>query len=495
MMTWLRRDTDLPAATVAAEPAIGEVAVREAADLEALRAPAAAIPRARLGRTRALAAGLLCLLNAAVAGVLLLQHHGLDRAVAAVNEVCGTPGSGAPSGCDLVNRSSYAEMKGVPVAAAGLVVYGSLAVLLLLGFLASAEPRTAGGVVAVVALSVALAADVLLLFLQAVVIRAFCRLCLLTYLVGALALVLVFPARRALGALFRGLAGDGRLVLAGWGMATLALVGGVAVAEKGLDWRERAGAAAVLGDPRPALPPGAAPPAAASDVQRYQEEARVAAEQARRLQEILDDPQKLERYFTDKASRDYEQGPVHALKLDGVPARGPAQAPIKVVEYSDFLCPFCRNIAGAFDKFLPESQGRVAVYFKNYPLESECNPNVTPTVHAGACQLALGGICAAEQGKFWPYHDRVFTSPPTSPGADDVARIAGEAGLDAAALRDCLGSSKARDRLAAEIKEAQAAGVNATPTLFLNGRRLPRVNDFLAMVERETARLGLPPKQ
>ena len=69
----------------------------------------------------------------------------------------------------------------------------------------------------------------------------------------------------------------------------------------------------------------------------------------------------------------------------------------------------------------------------------------------------------------------------------------GEAGLDATALAACLDAPGTSARLKAEIDEAERAGVKATPTLFLNGKKLPRVNDFLVMVEKESARLGLPP--
>ena len=132
----------------------------------------------------------------------------------------------------------------------------------------------------------------------------------------------------------------------------------------------------------------------------------------------------------------------------------------------------------------------MALYFKNYPLDHSCNPHLKSTVHAGACALALGGLCAHDQGKFWPYHDKVYSSHLSSPSVKDVARLAGEAGLDKAALETCLTAGKTRDRLAAE---AHGAGVDATPTVFINGRRLTRINDFIQMVDKEGARLGLPP--
>jgi protein-disulfide isomerase len=243
----------------------------------------------------------------------------------------------------------------------------------------------------------------------------------------------------------------------------------------------------------PASSPSTAGAPLPPDAQRWQEEARMAQEQARRLQEILDDPRKLEQYFTEKAAREFEQGPVRTLDLAGVPFKGPADAPVRVVSFSDFLCPYCRQLAGAFAGFIPQSANRVALYFKNYPLDQSCNPNLKMTIHSGACALALGAVCANEQGKFWPYHDKVYASPPPNPAAKDVARLAGEVGLDAATLESCMLSAKAREKLNAQIAEAHGAGVSATPTVFINGRQLPRINDFIQMVDKEFARLGLPP--
>lgn len=454
-----------------------------------------AAPRG-ISRLRLLLLIAVAVVNAGLSGLLLLQHHGEGRAVAALSQVCG---EGADSGCDKVAQSRFSQVWGMPLGGYGLLVYGSLALLLVLALLAGPETRGAAGALALLVLTIALAVDVALFGIQLVAIRAFCKVCLLTYAVGALGLVLALPARRdgrVLGeALVRP---DGRLAFTGWALATAALLTTVVAAEKALDLRERERARLVLGAPAasaftqtPAAP--FATPAPGTDAARFQEEARVATEQARRLQEILDDPRKLDQYFAEKAAREFEQGPVHPLKLDSAPYKGPAQAPIRVTEFSDFLCPFCRNIAAAFASYLPTTAGRVSVYFKNYPLDAECNPNVKPTIHAGACRLARGGLCAHEQGRFWPYHDKVFGSPPADLPKTDLTKLAGEAGLDTAAFAACLDSPRIGERLAAEIAEGKQAGVEATPTLFVNGKRLPRINDFTQTVEKEAQKLGLPP--
>lgn len=444
-------------------------------------------PIVAIATWRVLAAILLSAANVALSGLLLLQHHGQTAAVAAVEQLCGP---GTESGCAQVARSRWSSVAGVPVAAIGVAFYAGVALLLLLGLLAGAQSRAAAAALALLALGLAVAVDLVLLAVQAVAIRAFCALCLLTYVLNALALLALLPARRDGSVVGESVTRrDGRLAFMAWIVAALAIAGGVAIGEYGLRRGEAAAAGTVLG--LPAAP--SAGEGAGGEMERYREEARAAGEQARRLQEILDDPNKLERYFAERAAREFEQAPVHMLDLAGVPLKGPAAAPIKVVEYSDFLCPFCRNVAMAFNGYLPTSAGRVGVYYKNYPLDAECNPNVRPSVHAGACLLALGGICAQEQNRFWPYHDRVFGAPLSNPQMPDVVRLAIEAGLDATAFEQCMASAPARDRLGAQVAEAHAAGVNSTPTLFINGKRLPRLADFAATVDKEAARLGLPP--
>jgi protein-disulfide isomerase/uncharacterized membrane protein len=422
---------------------------------------------------RRLGAILLLLVGALFAALLLMQHHGEPGAVGAVNELCG---NGQTSGCEVVAQSEYSSFAGIPLAALGLLFYLSLLALLLLAPSAGAAAEAAAGRLALGATLLALALDLVLLGLQGFVIKAFCRLCLATYAVNAVVAVALWPARRLKG----GPAALGRLAFTAWAIAAAGIASGVFAWNGALVARAANRAGTLLGSP-----------ATAAAVTTGGDEALRA--EVQRLRESLDDPQKYQEYLTAKSEREFGAATVQSFELAGVPVKGPADARIQVVEFSDFLCPFCRAIAGAFKDFLPQSQGRVSVRFKNYPLDQECNVHMKNTVHVGACWLARGGICAQQQGRFWAYHDRIFDKPLREAAKADVVKLASEAGLDAASLGACLDAPGTDARLKAEIEEAERAGVKATPTLFLNGKKLPRVNDFLVMVEKESTRLGLPP--
>jgi protein-disulfide isomerase/uncharacterized membrane protein len=465
-------------------------------------------------RKRIAGALVLCIAGAIVSGVLLLQHHGESGAVSAVNQVCG---DGQTSGCETVARSSWSKVGGLPLAAVGLFFYGSLVVLLVLVLLSPPDVQAPLAFLALGALGAALVIDVALLGVQALSIHAFCALCLVTYALNAASVALLWPARRVAGAV-GGTASaiPGRLVVAGWALASLAVAGGVVAADSALAHREKDRISTLLGGPAPATTPSpavpaptpaatataaavtpaasttpahpaaTATPAGGGDMKYYQD-------LSKRLQETLDDPQKLAEYFTAKAAKEFASAPIQRVDLKDVPFKGPANAPVQVVEYSDFLCPFCRNIAGAFSQFLPQSGNRVVVYFKNYPLDKECNASLGRTVHPGACFLALGGLCANYQGKFPAFHDKVFSTDLRDPKADDVVRLAGEVGLNADAMRSCLVDPKTKEQLAAQIEEAKKVGVQSTPTLLINGKKLPRVEDFISVVDKEAQAKGFPP--
>ena len=220
------------------------------------------------------------------------------------------------------------------------------------------------------------------------------------------------------------------------GLVLLALAFTLAVANLNLALtaREAMRASTLLGSPAAPVTSLAAPTLAPAGPSGSLGESDHWRAETKRLQGILDDPQKLEQYFADKAAKEYAEAKVEALDLKDTATTGASKAPVQVVEFSDFLCPFCRNLAAALHSFLPQSGDRLQVFFKNYPLDLACNPKLQRTVHAGACNLALGALCAQDQGKFWAYHDRAFAGVGESPKPEDVVRLAGEAGLDGAAL-------------------------------------------------------------
>ena len=447
---------------------------------------------------------LLAVVGIVLAGSLLMQHHGETTTVA--SQLCGE----ADSGCDRVNQSAYAKVAGVPWAAIGLAFYLAVLAGAILALAASDEIREAVGAKLFLLFALGLLIDVVLFAIQAMRIHAYCKLCLGTYAVNIAVLAVLWPLRRRLSSV-RTLATSGaRMVAAGWALAVFTMALGVAAAEGWLSVREGQRAANVLGE-RPTAAP-AAPEATPepvttaaptpelptsggsnADVRRYQDQLKSSQDELKRLKETLDDPQKYEQYQSQKSLSDFAKNPEAKIELADTPGKGPADAPIKIVEYSDFLCPFCRQIANAFREYLPHTGNRVAIYYKFYPLDDACNPAFSPGIHPGACWLAYGGVCAHKQGKFWPYHDRVFALEPqkTPPDRQFVVKIAGELGMNESTFNSCIGASETKDRVMADVAEGAKAGIKGTPTIFIDKRRLPRTNEFLQAVEQESKRLGL----
>lgn len=483
---------------------------------------------------RLVVAIVLCLAGAWISGLLLAQHHGEGAASTAVNQLCGEPG--ATSGCETVAKSAWSSMAGVPLALLGVFFYVSLALLLALALAAPAGPRRTAARLGLGLLTLGLLFDLYLLGLQLFSIHAYCSLCITTYVVSGLVAATLWSLADPFGRAARARAAqpapppppdspddtlpahagsadhsrEARLVLAGWILGSLVLALGLASAEAALVEREKGRVLGMIGGPvaqapAPArneapqaatTPPpagvGSPSPAPTASVAEGSGSAQWQTE-AKRLQGILDDPEKLEQYFSDKAQKEFDATRPVKIAVDLSRGKGPADAPVEVVEFSDFLCPFCRNVAAAFGNFIPLSGNRVRVQFMNYPLDQSCNTELKATVHPGACVLALGSVCAHKQGKFWPYHDRVFGQPLQSPKPADVVRLAGEAGLNAAAMEGCLSDTQTKAELAMEIAEGNRLKVNATPFLFINGKHLPRVNDFVLAVDKEARKKGFPP--
>jgi protein-disulfide isomerase len=140
------------------------------------------------------------------------------------------------------------------------------------------------------------------------------------------------------------------------------------------------------------------------------------------------------------------------------PSRGPEQAKVTIVEFSDFQCPYCGRETGVIEKVMKDYEGKVRLVFRHFPLE----------FHPFAAKAAEAGACAADQGKFWPLHDKMFTNQEKL-GVDDLKRYAKDLGLDSAKFDKCLDSGEKQAAVAADQKAGQAAGVSGTPAFFVNG--------------------------
>jgi len=196
--------------------------------------------------------------------------------------------------------------------------------------------------------------------------------------------------------------------------------------------------------------------------------------------------------FAQEKAKPAAQGPAEQKYKTNV--KGPMDAPIKVVEFADFMCGGCQAAAGALRAYFASQPSDINLTFKNFPLEKTCNPGIGQGIHNGACELALGAICAAELQNFWPYHDRIFSRSWEVATRKDVIDNGVAVGMDKAKLEACMASPGARSKLAKEVKEGFEVMVQVTPTLVVNGKKLANLNQFANAVEEERKKLSAAKK-
>ena len=146
---------------------------------------------------------------------------------------------------------------------------------------------------------------------------------------------------------------------------------------------------------------------------------------------------------------------------DPMMTKGPAAAPVTIFEWSDYECPFCQRAQDVLQRLRGEFPDTVRFVFKDFPLRS--HPNALPA--------ALAARCAGAQGRYWEYHDLLFVGQPDL-ARDHLLGYARRLGLDASAFTECLDSGRYRDAVLAEQREGREAGVRATPTFFINQRKI-----------------------
>jgi protein-disulfide isomerase len=159
------------------------------------------------------------------------------------------------------------------------------------------------------------------------------------------------------------------------------------------------------------------------------------------------------------------------------PSKGPENAPVTIVEFSDFQCPFCSRAKNTVDEVVKGYGDKVRLVFRHFPL----------SFHENAPKAAEASACAQDQGKFWEYHDKLFANQ----GAlkvDDLKKHAADLGLDAARFNECLDSGKKAELVKKDMSAGEKAGVSGTPAFFINGIVLSGAvpaDDFKSIIDSE----------
>ena len=172
------------------------------------------------------------------------------------------------------------------------------------------------------------------------------------------------------------------------------------------------------------------------------------------------------------------QPPRVQVKAEG-PSRGNPDAPVTIVEFSDFECQFCGRVVETLKKVEDKYGDRVRIVFRDYPLP----------MHRTAKRAAEAAHCAGEQQKFWDMHDKLFSKTgPISEG--DLYRYAGMIGVDHDRFNTCMTDGKYREAWKPSMEEGSLVGVQSTPTFFINGRLIvgaASLDMFSRVIDEELA--------
>ncbi len=316
--------------------------------------------------------------------------------------------------CDIVARSSYAVLFGVPVAAWGIFGYALAAVVALWGALRRRSLLAAGCALYLAILFTASSA--VLGAISAFLVNAVCILCLGTYAANVLFLVCVSIVGRRMG-LRAALAEPWRTLRerTGRSLVALAIVGACA-------------AAVLIAHPS------------------YWKTAKEASR-----------------------PRPVEPTLPHGIEPGGGHFIGAEKPAVTLVEFSDYECPYCRQAHIQLRALLERFPKQLRLVHRHYPLDQSCNSSIKAPMHLNSCFAAMIAECADKQDRFWQANDYLFAEARMLHSLSN-AEIAHDIGLDPAALETCLREEGPR-RVALDVDEGNRLDIQGTPTFFVEGKR------------------------
>ena len=161
--------------------------------------------------------------------------------------------------------------------------------------------------------------------------------------------------------------------------------------------------------------------------------------------------------------------------------RGPELAPVQIVEFADMECPFCRRFFSQLDALIKRFPDKISLIYRNFPLDPKCNRLMQGEGHKYSCFLAETARCAGEQNHYWEAVEDIFTSQAVEQGFPeralqaDVFNGLSQLGVDMQGLNECLKSGRQKPSIAREVDIAAQFGIEGTPTVWVNGKRVPQV--------------------
>lgn len=150
------------------------------------------------------------------------------------------------------------------------------------------------------------------------------------------------------------------------------------------------------------------------------------------------------------------------VQPEGRPSLGPSSAPVTLILFSDFQCPYCKSFSATLHEIVRRYGEKVRLVFRQYPLND---------IHPDAQRAAEASLCANRQGKFWEMHDLLFEDQENL-REESLKAKAGQLGLDQTAFASCLAAGRHAADVIADLRAAASAGVEGTPSVLVNGRYL-----------------------
>ncbi len=204
-----------------------------------------------------------------------------------------------------------------------------------------------------------------------------------------------------------------------------------------------------------------------------------------RIRRVLESQRTAEARKALRASADVEIALAPPrIEIEAVgPALGPENAPVTIVEFSDYECPFCRRAEPTIQAVLERYPEQVRLVFRHMPLDA---------IHPRARPAAEAAVCADEQGLFWDFHAKIFENQ-SALSDEQLLAYGQEVGLDAARYTECREGDTARAKVDFDLAAAREVGISGTPAFFVNGIPMTGaqpLDAFVRVIEEELARSG-----